>query len=155
MAFQRDYVLRIIEMMGEFFRKIGERMDRREQLLALDEMCRDQCGLSLKAAFALKEETVQDLLPEKLRMRKKSPYPKTCSAAYTSMIKGKVRALCADTNAPIWSIVDSCAIEKLAASKLDPADLPWFGQLMAGPQMLAYILQVNTWLTERNIAIEL
>lgn len=98
---------------------------------------------------------VQDLLPEKLRMRKKSPYPKTCSAAYTSMIKGKVRALCADTNAPIWRIVDSCAIEKLAASKLDPADLPWFGQLMAGPQMLAYILQVNTWLTERNIAIEL
>lgn len=67
MAFQRDYVLRIIEMMGDFFRKIGERMDRREQLQALDEMCRDQCGLSLKAAFALKEETVQDLLPEQTR----------------------------------------------------------------------------------------
>ena len=23
---------------------------------------------------------------------------------------------------------------------------PWFGQLMAGPQMLAYIIQVNYWL---------
>ena len=98
---------------------------------------------------------VQDLLPDKLRMRKKSPYPKTCSAAYTSLIKGKMRALCADPQAPVWKIVDICAMEKLAASKLDPADTPWFGQLMAGPQMLAYILQVNAWLAERNIAVEL
>ena len=23
---------------------------------------------------------------------------------------------------------------------------PWYGQLMAGPQMIAYLLQVNYWL---------
>ena len=98
---------------------------------------------------------VQDLLPDKLRMRKKSPYPKTCSAAYTSIIRGRMRALCADAGAPIWQVVDIQRIEKLASSRLDPADTPWFGQLMAGPQMLAYLIQVNTWMKERDIAIEL
>lgn len=98
---------------------------------------------------------VADLLPDKLRMRKKSPYPKTCSAAYTSIIRGKIRALYADSNAPIWQIVDGDRIERLAASPQDPAAAPWFGQLMAGPQMLAYLLQVNAWLRDRNIAIHL
>ena len=28
---------------------------------------------------------------------------------------------------------------------------PWFGQLMAGPQMLAYMLQVNYWLAHYKI----
>ena len=38
MAFQRDYVLRMIEMMGEFFRRICEKMDRRERMQALDQI---------------------------------------------------------------------------------------------------------------------
>lgn len=63
MAFQRDYVLRIIEMMGDVFRKLGEMLDERERMQALDRICRDQCGLSLQAAFALKEDTVKELLP--------------------------------------------------------------------------------------------
>ena len=98
---------------------------------------------------------VQDLLPDRLRMRKKSPYPKTCSAAYTSIVRGRMRTLCADKDAPIWKIVDMQCIERLASSRLDPADIPWFGQLMAGPQMLAYLLQVNAWMKERCISIEL
>lgn len=28
---------------------------------------------------------------------------------------------------------------------------PWYGQLMAGPQMMAYILQVNFWLSHYGI----
>ena len=38
---------------------------------------------------------------------------------------------------------------------MNPADTPWYGQLMAGPQMLAYLIQVNAWLHERNVAVEL
>lgn len=98
---------------------------------------------------------MQDLLPEKLCMRKKSPYPKTCSAAYTSIIRGKIRELCADRHAPIWQLADIDSVERFASAKLDPTATPWFGQLMAGPQMLAYLLQVNTWMREHNIAVEL
>ena len=63
MAFQRDYVLRMIEMMGEFFRRICEKLDQREKMQALDQICRDQCGLSLEAALALKEDSIKELLP--------------------------------------------------------------------------------------------
>lgn len=31
---------------------------------------------------------------------------------------------------------------------------PWYGQLMAGPQMMAYLLQINYWLKEYHISIE-
>jgi len=30
---------------------------------------------------------------------------------------------------------------------------PWYGQLMAGPQMLAYMIQVDYWLKKYNIEI--
>ena len=30
---------------------------------------------------------------------------------------------------------------------------PWYGQLMAGPQMLAFMLQVNYWLEQYHIQI--
>lgn len=63
MAFQRDYVLRMIEMMGEFFRRLGELLDEKEQLRALNDACREQCGLSLDAALALSVETLEGLLP--------------------------------------------------------------------------------------------
>ena len=29
---------------------------------------------------------------------------------------------------------------------------PWFGQLMAGPQMIAYFLQVNDWMERYGIS---
>ena len=103
----------------------------------------------------LYREAVRDLLPEKLCMRKKSPYPKTCSAAYTSAVRGAIRALCADEGAPLWKVVDADCIARLASTQLDPAETPWFGQLMAGPQMLAYLLQVNQWMRERDVAVEL
>ena len=103
----------------------------------------------------LYRESVRDLLPEKLRMRKKSPYPKTCSAAYADEICRRVRALCADPAAPIWSFADPGAVAALAASPLNPADTPWYGQLMAGPQMLAYLLQVESWMRRRNVAVAL
>ena len=31
----------------------------------------------------------------------------------------------------------------------------WFGQLMAGPQFLAYLIQINYWLIRYNIYIDL
>lgn len=63
MAFQRDYVLRLIERMGEFFRRLSEMADDAEKKKKLDSACRDQCGLSLDAALKLNEETLSRLLP--------------------------------------------------------------------------------------------
>ncbi len=95
------------------------------------------------------------LLPEELLGRKKSPYPKTCSPEYAELIRQRTRAMLADESAPIKQLVDADALEKIALSPLDPADTPWFGQLMAGPQMLAYLIQINDWMKARNIRVEL
>ena len=32
---------------------------------------------------------------------------------------------------------------------------PWFGQLMAGPQLLAYYIQMNQWLKDYEITVNL
>lgn len=64
-------------------------------------------------------------------------------------------ALLTDREAPLREWIDENRVRAIAQSSLDPAETPWFGQLMAGPQMLAYLWQVNTWMRERNITVTL
>ena len=100
-------------------------------------------------------EAVADLLPDKLLRRTKSPYPKTCSPEYSGIVRRMALKLAGDGDAPIFSLIDRSKMKKLAQSALDPVDTPWFGQLMAGPQLLGYLWQVNSWLRERNVNIVL
>ncbi len=97
---------------------------------------------------------VADLLPEKLLRRKKSPYPKTCSPQYARLIRRMIAQLASDREAPIFSFVDRARVLEIAGSDLDPADTPWFGQLMAGPQLLGYLWQVNRWMVERHVTVK-
>ena len=57
-----------------------------------------------------------------------------------------------DPAAPVRSLIDE---EKLRRFLATPSDYgrPWYGQLMAGPQMLAYMLQINYWLEKYRIRI--
>ena len=103
----------------------------------------------------LLREAAGALLPESLRYRRKSPYPKTCDPAYARIVCGMVQGMLAEKKSPILQLVDARALEKLAASDLSPAQTAWFGQLMAGPQMLAYLWQVNAWLAARHAEVAL
>ena len=98
---------------------------------------------------------VRDLIPEKLLRRKKSPYPKTCSPQFAELTRQLAARLISDGDAPIFDFVDREAMRDIAASDLNPADTPWFGQLMAGPQLLGYLWQVNRWMAERNVTARL
>ena len=98
---------------------------------------------------------VCDLLPEKLLKRTKSPYPKTCSPEYGQIVRQMALRLTMDREAPLFRFIDPDALEQLARSDLNPADTPWFGQLMAGPQLLGFLWQVNRWMRERNVTIAL
>ena len=94
---------------------------------------------------ALLRDACKDLLPPQLLYRKKSPYPKTYSPRYEELLYEKFRVLLKDEEAPIRRFLDI----KKAKRFLDaPKDYgrPWFGQLMAGSQMMAYILQINQWM---------
>ena len=92
----------------------------------------------------------EGLLPSEILWRKKSPYPKTYDPAYEKLLGDQLKEVLADPNAPIHSLLDA---KKVHAFLNSPSDYgkPWYGQLMAGPQMLAYMLQVNYWLAHYKI----
>lgn len=93
----------------------------------------------------LLRQAAQGWLPETVRNRKKSPYPKTYHPAYEQLLGKRLLEVLEDPNAPLRGYVDK---NKVSAFLRSPSDYgkPWYGQLMAGPQFLAYLLQVNYWL---------
>lgn len=93
-------------------------------------------------------------LPQEVLYRKKSPYPKTYDPAYEKILGGELLRVMADKSAPIRELID---LEKLTRFLDSPKDYgkPWYGQLMAGPQMIAFLLQVNYWLDTYKITLEL
>ncbi len=87
----------------------------------------------------------EPFLPREVLYRKKSPYPKTYDPAYEELVKRNMRLLLEDADAPLNRIIDR---KKVLAYMDNPLDYgrPFYGQLMAGPQLLAYLLQVNYWM---------
>ena len=51
-----------------------------------------------------------------------------------------------DTNAPITSLLNKDDIFDILNTDGKSFTRPWFGQLMTGPQLMAYLCQVNMWL---------
>lgn len=93
-------------------------------------------------------------LPEDVRMRKKSPYPKTHNPGYEKLLKERLARVMEDSEEPIHLLMDDKAVGALLTAKSDYGK-PWFGQLMAGPQMVAYLLEINYWLKKYQIKINL
>lgn len=100
---------------------------------------------------ALLRDACDGLLPSEILHRKKSPYPKTYDPAYEKILSENFLAMLDSHTAPINSFLDR---EKCLNFLRSPKDYgrPWFGQLMAGPQMLAYMLQINFWMEEYKLA---
>jgi hypothetical protein len=67
MRFQRDYILRMIEMMGDLFRRVGEMLDDFEKTKELDRISKEYCGMSLDAALGLDNATLNELLAPQSR----------------------------------------------------------------------------------------
>lgn len=78
-------------------------------------------------------------------MRRKNPYPKTYHPNYERLLSQALREIINDPNSPISPLIDR---EKTLLFLEAPAEYrkPWFGQLMAAPQLMAYLIQVNYWL---------
>ena len=91
-----------------------------------------------------------DFLPQEVLYRKKSPYPKTWDPAYRAIMQERLQSLLSDSDAPLFQIVDPHAIEDLLT---DSYTWPWYGQLMKTPQTMAYMLQINQWLTDYQVEL--
>lgn len=99
---------------------------------------------------SLLQEAGKGLLPDSVLYRKKSPYPKTYDPAYEALLAGRLNDMVNQSNSPLKDIVDP---KKLQHFLNTPSDYgkPWYGQLMAGPQMLAYLLQTGYWIEKYSI----
>lgn len=87
-------------------------------------------------------EAAKGILPENIRTRKKSPYPKTHNPHYEKAVKNMLREVISDSSSPILDFCDKAALMSLIDGSFDYSK-PFFGQLMAMPQFIGYILQVN------------
>lgn len=87
----------------------------------------------------------QRRLPEEVLFRRKSPYPKTYDPKYEKLLKSMFQEMLEDSNAPVLRFLDKKKLQNFMKQSSDYGK-PWYGQLMAGPQMLAYLFQVNEWM---------
>lgn len=100
----------------------------------------------------LLRQSGRGILPDEVLFRKKSPYPKTYDPRYENLLKGKMRQLLIDGSAPVLQFLNKDKVEAFLARPSDYGK-PWYGQLMAGPQMLAYLIQINAWMERYEIKV--
>jgi len=101
----------------------------------------------------LLRSAMRGLLPDELLFRKKSPFPKTYHPLYAQLVKNAMKSILSDPGAPLLQLADKDEIIRLMEGDLSPAAAPWFGQLMTGPQMLAYLIQVNQWMLRYRVEV--
>ena len=94
----------------------------------------------------------QKHLPAEVLYRKKSPYPKTYDPAYEQLLQAKMMEVMQDGNEPLCTLIDAKKVQNFVKSPSDYGR-PFYGQLMAGPQLLAFLLQVNYWLKHYRIEL--
>ncbi len=95
------------------------------------------------------------LLPQEILWRKKSPYPKTFNPEYIFGVRYWLNEILHEPSSPILDIIDKKVVQKIVDSEGRSFVRPWFGQLMTGPQLIAYLIQMDLWLRNYNIRLAL
>ena len=95
----------------------------------------------------------EDILPDEICWRKKSPYPKTHNPIYMKAVTKLAKNALSKKSSLINQFIDKKGVEKIINSP-EEISSPWYGQLMKAPQILAYIAQLDYWFEKYNINIE-
>lgn len=102
----------------------------------------------------LLRKALTGILPEDVLWRKKSPYPKTHNPEYLNSVRDLLVNVLEDKSSPLLSFIVKDKLKDFALSITPETNIPWFGQLMNAPQMLAYFVQVDYWLREYNVKLK-
>ena len=141
-----------------FMQTLLDRMDRTSM----------KCGMEARGPFADKEimeylfnmpwemkskdgevkgilkEVAKQYLPEEVWNRKKSPYPKTYDPRYEALVKEELLHILEDTSHPFCRLYDVEKVKRFLKGESN-VSRPFYGQLMAGPQYMAYLCQIAWW----------
>ena len=93
---------------------------------------------------------MQEYLPPEVCHRKKSPYPKTHHPAYLQAVSEILRTITRDPESPLLQLVQRSMLEQLLESE---ESVQWYGQLMTRPQIMAYLIQLNYWMSHYHVKI--
>ncbi|QGG49456.1 asparagine synthase (glutamine-hydrolyzing) [Lysinibacillus pakistanensis] len=101
----------------------------------------------------LLRKAMDQLLPKEVLYRKKNPYPKTYHPLYTTGVQKWLGEIMKDKNSILHELFERQKLIELIESGGSSFKVPWYGQLMAGPQLLAYLGQIHTWFEHYNIQL--
>ena len=101
------------------------------------------------AEKALLREAMRDVLPEEIYRRKKSPYPKTHSPRYERAVLDLLKKRLARPDSRLAEMVDPLKLGSLIEGG---EDVTWFGQLMARPQLVAWLCQFDDFCEKYRVA---
>ena len=103
----------------------------------------------------LLREAFKDLLPNDITNRKKNPYPKTHNPKYTNIVVKMLKKRLKNKNSILYKIFDEDKIMELVNTQGQSFKEPWFGQLMSGPQLLAFLYQLDVWSKKYKIILDI
>lgn len=103
----------------------------------------------------LLRKSLEGILPRDIIYRKKSPYPKTHNPIYTEIVCSIMKNILNNKTSPILTLIDKEKVKAIVDSKGNSYKVPWYGQLMTGAQLIAYLIQINYWLEKYNLDIEI
>jgi len=103
----------------------------------------------------LLRKAFENELPHDVVYRKKSPFPKTYDPEYTSLLEKAIVDIINKSTSPLLQIINIRYLYEILETKGENLKENWFGQLMTYPQTLAYLIQINMWLEEYNVEIDI
>jgi len=93
-------------------------------------------------------------LPTEIVYRKKSPFPKTYDPKYLEVLENEIKNIINKSTSPILEIINVKYLYEILETHGENLKENWFGQLMTYPQTLAYLTQINMWLEEYNVEVD-
>jgi asparagine synthase (glutamine-hydrolysing) len=98
---------------------------------------------------ALLRNAMSGFLPKRILERKKSPYPKTQSPEYEEIVLRMLERVLSKKDSTLSFLLDR---ERLSSS-LASSDATWYGQLMARPQLIAWLIELDAWLEHYKVEV--
>ena len=102
----------------------------------------------------LLREAFRGEIPDEVLDRKKNPYPKTHNPKFKEEVSKLLKERLKNPNSKMHKIFNTDEINKLLDEEDQNDILPWYGQLMTKPQLIAYLYEFDVWLEEYQIELE-
>lgn len=104
---------------------------------------------------SLLRHAFKNILPKEIIDRKKNPYPKTHNPKYTKIMIKLLKKRLKNKKSVLYKIFDYDKLMNLIETGGESFKTPWFGQLMTGPELLAYLYQFDIWAVKYKIILDI